>query len=155
MDSGLLAKSRVHHVALRVVDAQASKSWLITMLDFEVENEFTFQDTDFIWIRPAQSKAPVIELIGGAEQISRPARENVSAVEEALARLKQPGFNHICLQVDDCEQAMAELRRRNVKVLLDVMAAPPGSGVKKCAFILDPWENIFELLEVASDSESD
>jgi catechol 2,3-dioxygenase-like lactoylglutathione lyase family enzyme len=154
MPEAVLANAQVHHVALRVADAQASKSWLITMLDFRVVSEFTFADTDFIWICPAESKGPVIELIGGAEQVSRPVHKNASAAEDALARLKQPGFNHICLQVNDLEQAMAELRRRNVKILLDVMAAPPGSGVKKCAFILDPWDNIFELLEVSPDSGS-
>jgi catechol 2,3-dioxygenase-like lactoylglutathione lyase family enzyme len=152
MPEAVLADAQVHHVALRVADAQASKSWLITMLDFRVVSEFTFADTDFIWIRPAESKGPIIELIGGAEQVSRPVPKDASEAADALARLKQPGFNHICLQVDDLEQAMAELRRRNVKILLDVMAAPPGSGVKKCAFILDPWDNIFELLEVSPDS---
>jgi catechol 2,3-dioxygenase-like lactoylglutathione lyase family enzyme len=154
MHDALLAKAQVHHVALRVVDAQASKSWLITMLDFRVDSEFTFAGTDFIWIRPSEGKGPVIELVGGAEQISRPAHENISAAQDALAALKRPGFNHLCLQVSDLEQAMAELRRRNVKILLDVMAGPPGSGVEKCAFILDPWDNIFELLEVSPGSES-
>jgi catechol 2,3-dioxygenase-like lactoylglutathione lyase family enzyme len=154
MTDGLLAKSQVHHIALRVVDAQASKSWLKTMLDFRVDSEFTFADTEFVWMRPAQSKGPVIELIGGAEQISRPARENLSVAENALAALKQPGFNHICLQVMDLDKAMAELRRRDVKILLDIMSGPPGSGVEKCAFILDPWENIFELLQVSSGLKS-
>ena len=147
MPEAVLAKAKVHHVALRVADAQASKSWLMTMLDFSVAGGFTLAGTDFIWMRPA-GEGPVVEVIGGAEQISGPELENVSSSEDSMARLKQPGFNHVCLQVDDLEQAMAELRRRNVKIILDVIPAAPGTGAKKVAFILDPWDNIFELLEL-------
>jgi hypothetical protein len=67
--------------------------------------------------------------------------------------LKEPGFHHICLQVNDIEQVMSELRRRDVNVLIVVMAGALGSGVEKGAFIADPWNNIFELLELARDSE--
>ena len=80
-------------------------------------------------------------------QPSRPPYEN------ALESLKQPGFHHICLQVNDIEQVMSEIRHRDVKILIDVMAGAPGSGVEKGAFIADPWDNIFELLELARDSE--
>ena len=48
---------------------------------------------------------------------------------------------------------MSEIRRRDVKILIDVMAGAPGSGVEKGAFIADPWDNIVELLELARDSE--
>jgi hypothetical protein len=48
---------------------------------------------------------------------------------------------------------MSELQRRDVKILIDVIAGAPGSGVEKGAFIADPWDNIFELLELARDSE--
>jgi hypothetical protein len=48
---------------------------------------------------------------------------------------------------------MSELRRRDVKILIEVMAGAPGSGVEKGAFIADLWGNIFELLELAPDSE--
>ena len=89
----------------------------------------------------------MLELIGGGVQASRPLHEN------ALESLKQPGFHHICLQVTDVEQVMPELQRRDVKILIDVIAGAPGSGVEKGAFIADPWDNIFELLELARDSE--
>jgi hypothetical protein len=53
----------------------------------------------------------------------------------------------------DVEQVMSELQRHDVKILIDVIAGAPGSGVEKGAFIADPWDNIFELLELARDSE--
>jgi catechol 2,3-dioxygenase-like lactoylglutathione lyase family enzyme len=144
----LSADARIHHIALRVADAKASKSWFLTMLDFRVNREFSFGGMDFVWLCPAECTVPVVELIGGGVQTSPPLYEN------ALESLKRPGFHHICLQVNDLEQVMSELRRRNVKILIDVMAGAPGSGVEKGAFIADPWENIFELLELARDPES-
>jgi hypothetical protein len=82
-------------------------------------------------------------LIGGGIGASGPPFQN------AQESLKQPGFHHICLQVNDIEQVMSEIRHRDVKILIDVMAGAPGSGVEKGAFIADPWDNIFELLELA------
>jgi hypothetical protein len=70
-----------------------------------------------------------------------------------LESLKQPGFHHICVQVNNIEQVVSELRRRDVKILIDVMAGASGSGVKKVAFIADSWDNVFELVELARDSE--
>ena len=142
-----LAHAQIHHIALRVDDAKASKDWFLTKLDFHVDREFSFNGMDFVWLCPKESTVPVIELIGGDLQASRPPYEN------PLESLKQPGFHHICFQVNDIEQVMSELRRRDVKILIEVMAGAPGSGVKKGAFIADPWDNIFELLELAPDSE--
>jgi hypothetical protein len=92
---------------------------------------------------PTEGNASVIELIGGGIGASRPPYKN------AQESLKQPGFHHICLQVNDIEQVVSEIRRGDVKILIDVMAGAPGSGVEKGAFLADPWDNIFELLELA------
>jgi catechol 2,3-dioxygenase-like lactoylglutathione lyase family enzyme len=141
------AHTRIHHIALRAADAKASKDWFLTKLDFGVDREFSYGGMNFVRLDPAEGDIPVIELIGGDLQASPPPYEN------PLESLKQPGFHHICLQVKDIEQVMSELRRRDVKILIEVMAGAPGSGVEKGAFIADPWDNIFELLELAPDSE--
>jgi catechol 2,3-dioxygenase-like lactoylglutathione lyase family enzyme len=138
----LFAEAQIHHIALRVADANASKAWFLTTLDFRVNREFSFGGMDFIWLCPAESNIPVVEVIGGGLQASPPLYKN------ALESLKQPGFHHICLQVNDLEQVMSELRGRDVKILIDVMDGAPGSGVEKGAFIADPWGNIIELLEL-------
>jgi glyoxylase I family protein len=145
--NGPFAHAQIHHIALRVADAKASKDWFLTKLDFCVDREFSFGGMDFVWLSSRESKIPVIELIGDGVQASRPLYEN------ALESLKQPGFHHICIQVNDIEQVVSELRRRDVKILVDVMAGAPGNFVKKGALIADPWDNVFELLELARDSE--
>jgi glyoxylase I family protein len=145
--NGPFAHAQIHHIALRVVNAKASKDWFLTKLDFRVAREFSFGGMDFVWLSPTEGNASVIELIGGGIGASRPPYQN------AQESLKQPGFHHICLHVNDIEQVMSEIRHRDVKILIDVMAGAPGSGVEKGAFIADPWDNIFELLELARDSE--
>jgi catechol 2,3-dioxygenase-like lactoylglutathione lyase family enzyme len=74
--NALFAEAQIHHVALRVADAKASKAWFLTMLDFRVDREFSFGGMDFVWLCPAESNVPVIELIGGGVQVSRPLCEN-------------------------------------------------------------------------------
>jgi catechol 2,3-dioxygenase-like lactoylglutathione lyase family enzyme len=145
--NGPFAHAQIHHIALRVADVKASKDWFLTELDFCVEREFSFRGVDFVWLCSMESKVPVIELIGGGVQASRPLYEN------ALESVKQPGFHHICIQVNDIEQVVSKLRRRNVKILIDVTVGAPGSGVKKAAFIADPWDNVFELVELARGAE--
>ena len=46
---------------------------------------------------------------------------------------------------------MSDLRRRELKILLDVTDGVPEIGVKKIAFISDPWGNVYELLQLADE----
>lgn len=141
MTLGKLSGMQTHHVALRVPDAAASKTWFVEKLDFRVAGEFKFNGMDFVWVCPAGQKAPMIELIGGGTLHLRASPENF------LEILAQPGFHHFCLQVDDINLVVDELRRRDVKIVIDVMDAAPGSGVEKVAFISDPWGNILEFVQ--------
>jgi catechol 2,3-dioxygenase-like lactoylglutathione lyase family enzyme len=135
--------SRIHHIALRVADARESKTWLTTMLDFSVDREFQFAGLHFVWLSPRGTQAPVIELIGGPVNTERQLPEN------ALDSLKESGLHHVCLQVTDIDETVSELQRRGVRIVIDVTAGAPGSGVEKGAFIADPWGNIFEFLQLA------
>jgi FMN-dependent NADH-azoreductase len=48
-------------------------------------------------------------------------------------------------KVDDVEKAVAELRSQDVKIALDVMTGPSGSGVKTEAFFRDLTETALEV----------
>ena len=126
-DRALGSANLIHHIALRVADVEAGKTWLTTMLGFRVERELQIMGLDFAWLSPGGAKTPVIELVGGP-------------VESAL-------------QVPNVEDYVSELRRREVKILIDVTAGAPGSGAKRIAFIADPWGNIYELFEPADDGD--
>jgi hypothetical protein len=79
---------------------------------------------DFIGIRRAKRNVPVIEPTGAGVRVTRDLHEN------AIESLKQRGFHHIRTQVNDLEQVISKLQRRDVKILMDVMAGAPGSGVE-------------------------
>jgi hypothetical protein len=80
---------------------------------------------DLVWLCPTEGNASVIELIGGGVRASRSPREN------ALESLKQPGFHHVCLQVNDIEQVVSDLRHRDVKIVIDVIAGALAAASKK------------------------
>jgi hypothetical protein len=54
--------------------------------------------------------------------------------------MKLPGLHHLCLQVEDIDTCMSDLKRRGVRILIDTMPATPGTGTgtEKIAFIADP-----------------
>jgi hypothetical protein len=106
-------------------DVQATKASFLTMLDFRVDREFLFLAMDFVWIFPTKRNVPVIELTGVGVGVTHDLHEN------ALESLKQRDFHHIRTQVNDLEQVISKLQRRDVKILMDVMAGAPGSGVEK------------------------
>jgi catechol 2,3-dioxygenase-like lactoylglutathione lyase family enzyme len=137
-DQSPFSTSIVLHFGLRVEDAEAAKRWLTTMLGFRVEREFQFAGHDFVFLSAGGARSPVIELIGGSLEDERQPPENISDV------LKLAGWNHLCLQVGNVEGCIADLRRRGVRILLDVF---DGASGLKIAFIADPWGNVYELLE--------
>jgi catechol 2,3-dioxygenase-like lactoylglutathione lyase family enzyme len=59
------AYAQIHHIALRVDDAQVSKDWFLNKLEFHVDREFSFNGMDFVWLCSKESTVRVIELIGG------------------------------------------------------------------------------------------
>jgi catechol 2,3-dioxygenase-like lactoylglutathione lyase family enzyme len=146
-DRALGSANLIHHIALRVADVEAGKTWLTTMLGFRVERELQIMGLDFAWLSPGGAKTPVIELVGGPVESERQLPENI------LDILKLSGWHHLCLQVPNVEDYVSELRRREVKILIDVTAGAPGSGAKRIAFIADPWGNIYELFEPADDGD--
>jgi hypothetical protein len=105
---------------------------------FRVEREFQFAGHDFVFLSAGSARSPVIELIGGSLEDERQPTDNISDV------LKLAGRNHLCLQVGNVEGCIADLRRRGVRILLDVF---DGASGLKIAFIADPWGNVYELLE--------
>ena len=119
-DQSPFSTSIIHHLGLRVQDAEAVKRWLTTMLGFSVESGFQFAGHDFVFLSAGGAKSPVIELIGGPLQNERQTPENTSDI------LKLEGWNYLCLQVRNVEECVADLRRRGVKIL----ATCDGWGVR-------------------------
>jgi catechol 2,3-dioxygenase-like lactoylglutathione lyase family enzyme len=52
------AHAQIHHIALRVANAKASKDWFLTKLDFRVAREFSFGGMDFVSLSQQKATLP-------------------------------------------------------------------------------------------------
>jgi catechol 2,3-dioxygenase-like lactoylglutathione lyase family enzyme len=141
----VFAEQYIHHVAIRVPDAESCKDWLATMLGLQVRRQFEYNGLSFIFMAGGETGDPIIEVIGGQLDI-----EPDSSVD-ILAAIRKPGLAHICFHVENVEDAISSMKKKKANVLIDMLPGPPGSGVKKAAFVADPWGNIFEFVELTDE----
>ncbi len=105
-----------HHVAIRVPDFEASKRWFVEKLDFRVHKVWTFKNRKHAYLTPATDETLHIEILGGAPLTrpeTRPARTYVDLKES----LRDFGYHHFCLTVDDIDKTITELHRRGVAIV--------------------------------------
>jgi len=129
-----------HHVALRVPELDAAKTWYVKKLDFRIIHEWPFGELQLAYLAPPADDRFWIELLGGGSP--RPAATHA----DLDGSLRQAGLHHVCLTVESVDDTLAELRRRGVNVL----GAPfdLDSIGRRLAFFSDPWGNLTELAQV-------
>ncbi len=138
------ASFRGHHVGLRVKDFEAAVDWYVEKLDFRVLHSWEGMDMLWAYLSPAADDAFHIEIMGGPG-VEREAPV-VDSVHESLTGT---GLLHFCLEVEDVETALAELKDRGVAVTLPVVENPDIS--RRLAFVRDPWGTMIELSERTPD----
>jgi catechol 2,3-dioxygenase-like lactoylglutathione lyase family enzyme len=128
------------HAGLRVPDSDAAISWYTEKLDFRVVDTVPFSDEmTFVFLSPAMDNGFRVELQAGPGAAERPAYADLGA------SLGLSGWHHLCLRVDNVDEAVAELKRRGVTIVHEPFDVPAISG--RIAFFSDPWGNIFELMQ--------
>jgi len=127
------------HVAIRVPNFEASKSWYVEKLDFRVVHEWPFGDLQLAYLAPPNDDNFWIELLAGGNPAPR---EKFLDLNESL---HPQGYHHFCLNVDSVDETLAELRARSVTVV----AEPFDLAVigKRLAFFSDLDGNLIELAE--------
>ena len=140
--SSFFASMRGHHVAVRVPDFEAEKRFFVEKLDFRVVHEWPYADQQLAYLAPPNDDHFYIEILGGGTPgpIPRPTYEDLGD------SLRHAGFHHACLQVDDVDATVAELRRRGVTIVTEPFDLPVIQ--RRLAFFADPYGNLFELAEV-------
>ena len=127
---------RVEHVAIAVRDMEAVKSLFQDKLGLALEYEESFPqyETKIAMYPVGQTYLELLQATG-------PKSDTGAWIAE-----KGDSLYHICLEVDDIEAAMAELRGKGV-ALLD-QTPRPGHGGSRIAFI-DPRSTANILIELA------
>lgn len=140
--SSTFASLRGHHAALRVPDYEAEKRWFVEKLDFRVIHEWPYADQHLAYVAPPNDDHFYVEILGDGAPPPQP-RPGYTDLGDSL---RQAGYHHVCLQVDDVDAIVAELRRRGVTIVTEPFVLPVIS--RRLAFFADPYGNLFELAEV-------
>ena len=136
------ASMRGHHVAVRVPDFEAEKRFFVEKLDFRVIHEWPYEDQQLAYVAPPNDDQFFIEILGGGT----PGPIAKAKYNDLGDSLRHAGFHHACLQVDDVDATVAELRRRGVTIVTEPFDLPVIQ--RRLAFFADPYGNLFELAEV-------
>jgi lactoylglutathione lyase/glyoxylase I family protein len=136
------ASLKGHHVAVRVPDFDVERRWFVEKLDFRVVHEWPYADQQLAYVAPPNDDHFFVEILGGGQPHPIP-----KAVYDDLGdSLRLAGYHHFCLNVDDMDRTLAELRRRGVTIVTEPFFLEPIN--RRLAFIADPFGNLIELAQV-------
>jgi lactoylglutathione lyase/glyoxylase I family protein len=130
------------HVGLRVPDFEASKAWFVDKLDFRVVQEWDYGELRLAYVAPAANDSVLIEILGGGSPTERPNYTDLAA------SLYEAGYHHACFEVTSVDDALAELRRRDVTVIAEAFDVEAIN--RRLAFFADPWGNLFAIAEIVA-----
>ncbi len=96
-------------------------------------------DRTFGFISPAGGEF-ILEVIGGGSitDVPQPPTDLPSTHTKA-------GLHHLCFRVENVDDTIAELKRRDVAVIMEPRDNPEIAS--RFAFFTDPWGNLFEVLQ--------
>jgi catechol 2,3-dioxygenase-like lactoylglutathione lyase family enzyme len=140
--TSFFAAMRGHHVAIRVPDFELEKRFFVEKLDFRVIHEWPYEDQHLAYVAPPNDDGLVFEILGGGA----PAPIAKASYRDLGDSLRYAGYHHACLQVEDVDATVAELRRRGVTIVTEPFDLPVIQ--RRLAFFADPYGNLFELAEV-------
>ncbi|MET7765409.1 VOC family protein [Streptomyces sp. NPDC005393] len=128
-----------HHIGIRVPDYEAAKAWYTEKLDFRVLQEWPYGELRLAYLSPPNDDDFHLELLAG------PVPSPNKVLDDLDVSLRHGGYHHVCLRVENVDQARAELERRRV----DLVGAPfeIADISRRLAFFRDPWGNMFEIAE--------
>jgi lactoylglutathione lyase len=124
---------QVHHIALRAKDLAASVKFYGEKFRFPEVLRYDFDDGSPCCVYVQVADGQFIELFGEGQGDRAPP-------EEAT------GFNHVCLVVDDLEEALTDLREAGLQPSKDI-TTPDGH---KLYYFEDPDGHPIELMPSAA-----
>ena len=127
---------RIDHVAAGVKDLDLAVAWWCDNFGFVRETDFDILQTGArgAFIRRGDIR---IEFF----QPSNPLPLPTGGRDMEAGALREGGFHHIAIQVDDVEATLAELQRRGVDVAFPLTMGPFG----RYAIVSDPSGNFVEI----------
>jgi lactoylglutathione lyase/glyoxylase I family protein len=139
------ASAKGHHVAMRVPNFEVSKRWFVEKLDFRVVQQWPYADQQLAYLAPPTDDNFFVEILGGGE----PAPIPKPVYADLGDSLRLAGYHHFCLNVDNVDATVAELRRRGVTIVTEPFELAAIS--RRLAFLADPFGNLIELAQLLAN----
>lgn len=118
-----MAVKRIDHIAVVVEDIDASLAFWRDTLGLNM--------THLEEVKEQESIVAFLPTRGSEVELVKPTTET-SGVAKYLAK-RGPGMHHICLEVDNLEEMLADMKAKGVKLINETPTM--GAGGKKIAFI--------------------
>ena len=99
---------------MRVKNLDEAKNWYVEKLNSRVVHEWPYADEQLAYIAPPNDDAFLVELLGGGDPLPIDAR----GYSDLGDSLRYAGYHHFCINVPDIEKAVADLRARGVKIIV-------------------------------------
>lgn len=118
-----MAIKRIDHIAIVVPNIEEALSFYQGALGLKLEHTERLEDQDVIvaFLPTGESEIELVEPVNPESGVAR------------YLDKRGPGIHHICLQVDDIRETLAQLRANGVELINDEPTI--GSGGKSIAFI--------------------
>nr|WP_269329941.1 VOC family protein [Kineosporia babensis] len=133
------ASMRGHHMGIRYPDFDKARSFWVDTMGWRVLQVWPYGDLTLAYVMPPAQDDFHLEILAGPGAAEQPSFPDVDA------SLSVAGYNHVCLSVENVDETLAELRRRNVDIVNPPFEIEDISA--RLAFFRDPWGNMFELSE--------
>jgi catechol 2,3-dioxygenase-like lactoylglutathione lyase family enzyme len=134
------ASWKFDHTAIRVPDFDRAVAWYVQKLDFRLMKSVPLGEKMYGFLSvPAIETGLIIELVAG------PGAEHRPTYEDLATSLTLSGLHHFAFRVDSADDAIAELKRRDVTIVSEPHDVPK-LGLR-LAFFADPWGNLFEVIQ--------
>lgn len=128
----MLTISRITHIAIKVTDIEATLAFYVGKLGFE--EMFRLDRDGKLWILYLRiTDTQYLEIFPEGEGDSAPGAERT-------------GYNHMCLEVPDIQQAARELEAAEVPLFRPVVQGADGNWQ---TWIQDPDGHRIELMEMS------
>ncbi len=114
---------RIDHVAIVVDNIDNALSFWRDALGLDM--------THLEEVKEQESIVAFLPAAGSEVELVKPTTET-SGVAKYLAK-RGPGMHHICFEVDDIEETLAQMKARGVKLINETPTI--GAGGKKIAFV--------------------
>ena len=110
-EASTFASMRSDHAAVRIPDFTAGKLWFVEKLAFRLVHEWRDGELQHAYIAPANDDGFFLELIGDGSPTPK------SEYADLQDSLRSAGYHHLCLHVDNINETVTELQRREVRIV--------------------------------------